>query len=156
MVKHCTSAISPSPRISRPGHTPGGTTWSWRSCEQKRCLDIVYADSLNSVSAPGFRFTGDATHASRIDAFENSMSVIEALPCDILLAPHPVMIDLDAKLARWKENPAVNPLIDASACKAYAAGGRERLAQRVAEEAVPPSREHASRPPPGVHRARGS
>src|SRR4051812_13947655 len=120
-----------------PGHTPGGTTWSWRSCEQKRCLDIVYADSLNSVSAPGFRFSGDATHPSRVPTFERSMAVIEALPCDILLAPHPVMIDLDAKLARWKENPAVNPLIDTQACKAYAAGGRERLAQRLAEETGP-------------------
>jgi metallo-beta-lactamase class B len=119
-----------------PGHTPGGTTWSWRTCEQKRCLDIVYADSLNSVSAPGFRFSGDATHPSRVPTFEHSMAVIEALPCDILLAPHPVMIDLDAKLAHWKENPAVNPLIDAGACKAYAAGGRERLTKRVAEEAA--------------------
>jgi metallo-beta-lactamase class B len=119
-----------------PGHTPGGTTWSWRSCDQKQCLDIVYADSLNSVSAPGFRFSGDATHPSRVQTFENSMAVIEALPCDILLAPHPEMIDLDAKLAQWKANPAVNPLIDAGACKAYAAGGRERLEKRVAEEAA--------------------
>jgi metallo-beta-lactamase class B len=120
-----------------PGHTPGGTTWSWKACEKKRCLDIVYADSLNSVSAPGFRFSGDATHPSRVQGFEHSIAVIEALPCDILLAPHPVMIDLDAKLTRWKENPAVNPLIDAGACKAYAAGGRERLAERVAEETKP-------------------
>jgi metallo-beta-lactamase class B len=117
-----------------PGHTPGGTTWSWKACEEKRCLDIVYADSVNSVSAPGFRFSGDATHPSRVPGFEHSLAVIEALPCDILLAPHPVLIDLDAKLARWKENPAVNPLIDAGACRAYAAGGRDRLAQRVAEE----------------------
>jgi len=117
-----------------PGHTPGGTSWSWRECEDARCLDLVYADSLNSVSAPGFRFSGDATHPSRVPAFEHSIAVIEQLPCDLLLAPHPVMIDLDAKLARWKENPAVNPLIDAGACKAYAAGGRERLAKRIAEE----------------------
>jgi metallo-beta-lactamase class B len=119
-----------------PGHTTGGTTWSWRACEQQRCLDIVYADSLNSVSAPGFRFSGDAKHPSRVGSFEHSIAVIEALPCDILLAPHPVMIDLDAKLARWQENPAVNPLIDTGACKAYAAGARERLAQRVAEESA--------------------
>ena len=24
-----------------PGHTPGGTSWSWRSCEGARCLDVV-------------------------------------------------------------------------------------------------------------------
>lgn len=31
-----------------PGHTPGSTTWTWRSCEANRCLDVVYADSLTS------------------------------------------------------------------------------------------------------------
>src|SRR2546430_1694553 len=23
-----------------PGHTPGSTTWTWRSCEGTRCLDV--------------------------------------------------------------------------------------------------------------------
>lgn len=114
-----------------PGHTPGGTSWTWRECEGQRCLSLAYADSLNSVSAPDYRFSGNAgTTAS----FERSIRVVEALPCDILLAPHPVLIDLDAKLARWKENPAVNPLIDTGACKAYAEGARQRLEQRLAEE----------------------
>ena len=27
-----------------PGHTPGSTSWTWRSCEGDRCLDMVYAD----------------------------------------------------------------------------------------------------------------
>jgi metallo-beta-lactamase class B len=36
---------------STPGHTPGGTSWTWRSCEQSRCLNFVYADSLSPVSA---------------------------------------------------------------------------------------------------------
>ena len=116
-----------------PGHTPGGTTWTWRECEgkgnQRRCLELVYADSLNSVSAPGFRFSGAAART-----FEHSIAVVESLPCDLLLAPHPVLVNLDAKLARWKADPAVNPLIDQGACKAYAAGARERLATRLAEE----------------------
>ncbi len=24
-----------------PGHTPGSTTWAWRSCENEQCLSIV-------------------------------------------------------------------------------------------------------------------
>jgi metallo-beta-lactamase class B len=121
-----------------PGHTPGGTTWTWLECESKAenkvCLHIVYADSLNSVSAPGFRFTGDARHPSRVASFEHSIDTVANLPCDILLAAHPAFVDLDAKLARWKENPKVNPLLDTGACKAYAAGARQRLEKRVAEE----------------------
>jgi metallo-beta-lactamase class B len=31
---------------------PGSTTWTWKSCEDARCLDVL-TDSLNAVSAPG-------------------------------------------------------------------------------------------------------
>lgn len=113
-----------------PGHTPGGTTWSWRSCEGDRCLQLVYADSLNSVSAPGFKFSAPDT----LRTFLESMKRVEELPCEILLAPHPSLIEMDAKLVQWKAAPEKNPFIDASACKRYADGARERLAKRVAEE----------------------
>jgi len=114
-----------------PGHTPGGTSWTWKSCEGKRCLNLVYADSLNSVSAPDFKFSADP---ARVAEFERSIGVVESLPCDLLIAPHPVLIEMDAKLAQWKKTPTVNPFIDTGACKAYAAGARERLKTRVAQE----------------------
>ena len=59
-----------------PGHTPGGTTWSWDSCENDVCQYMVYADSLNSISAPGFRFTGDATDRGRVASFEKSIATV--------------------------------------------------------------------------------
>lgn len=118
-----------------PGHTPGGTTWTWRDCEgegaSRRCIDLVYADSLNSVSAPGFRFSSDA---SRVKQFEQSMDTVAALPCDLLLAPHPELIDVKGKLARRAADAAVNPFIDAGACRAYAEAARGRLHKRVTEE----------------------
>src|SRR4030095_14277999 len=40
-----------------PGHTPGSTAWTWKACEGLKCLDIVYADSLTAISAPGFKYT---------------------------------------------------------------------------------------------------
>jgi metallo-beta-lactamase class B len=113
-----------------PGHTPGGTTWSWRSCEGGRCLDLVYADSLNPVSAPGFRFSDGNVSVE----FDRSISVVEGLPCDILLAPHPSFMAMDVKLALRKSNPAVNPFIGDGACRSYARGARQRLQTRLAEE----------------------
>jgi metallo-beta-lactamase class B len=117
-----------------PGHTSGGTSWTWTSCEGTRCLAMVYADSLNSVSAPGFKFSGDATHASLVPTFTHSMDVVSALKCDILLAPHPEGFDMEAKLAARAAKPAPDPFIDSAACKAYADGARQRLEKRVAEE----------------------
>ena len=122
-----------------PGHTPGGTSWTWRECEGERCLNLVYADSLNSVSAPGFRFSGDATHVGIARSFAQFDAGGGKTALRHSAGTASGLIDLDAKLARWKENPAVNPLIDAGACKAYAEGARQRLEQRVAEERAPKS-----------------
>jgi metallo-beta-lactamase class B len=117
-----------------PGHTPGGTSWTWRDCEAGDCKSLVYADSLNSVSAPGFKFTGDGTYPSRVDSFRHSIDVVAGLDCDILVAPHPEQVDLAGKLERLQASPAQNPWLDASACKTYAAAARQRLEQRVLEE----------------------
>src|SRR5262245_34651357 len=117
-----------------PGHTPGGTSWTWTSCEGARCLAMVYADSLNSVSAPEFKFSGDASHPSVVPTFTHSMDVVAALKCDILLAPHPEGFDMEAKLAARAAKPATDPFIDPAACRAYADAARQRLERRVAEE----------------------
>jgi metallo-beta-lactamase class B len=117
-----------------PGHSPGATTWAWRSCEGPSCVDFVYADSLTPVSDEGFRFTGDATRPSRIEAFRRSITRVEELRCDVLLAPHPEFIGLAGKLARLKQGAAVNPFIDPNACRTFAAAARKRLEQRVAAE----------------------
>jgi metallo-beta-lactamase class B len=44
--------------IHTPGHTPGGTSWTWTSCEAQRCLNIVYGDSLNAISDDTFKYSG--------------------------------------------------------------------------------------------------
>jgi metallo-beta-lactamase class B len=117
-----------------PGHTPGGTSWTWRSCEGERCLDVVYADSLSSVSAPAFKFSGDRTHPSRVAAFSRSIAVVATLPCDVLLTPHPEAFDMETKLQRRRQQPLANPFIDAQSCKAYAAIAKRKLDQRIATE----------------------
>jgi metallo-beta-lactamase class B len=120
-----------------PGHTPGSTTWTWRSCEAARCLEIVYADSLNPVSAPGFRFTGDAAHFSITETFRRSISTVGGLPCDVLLAVHPGFAGLEEKLKRRREQPGSEPFVDPTACRTYAADAGKRLDQRIEEEKKP-------------------
>ncbi len=117
-----------------PGHTPGSTTWTWRSCEGARCLQIVYADSLNAVSAPGFRFSGDGTRPSIEATFRRSIATVGGLPCDVLLAVHPSFAGMDDKLRRRREQAGADPFIDPGACRAYARDAEGRLDQRIAEE----------------------
>ena len=125
-----------------PGHTPGSTTWTWRSCEGSRCLDVVYADSLNAVSSPGFRFTGNAAHPGIEAAFRRSIATAAALPCDILLTVHPAFAGLHEKLGRRHQATpgASDPFVDPEACRRYAADAARRLDERVAEEKRSPPR----------------
>ncbi|MCC6319057.1 MAG: subclass B3 metallo-beta-lactamase [Gemmatimonadaceae bacterium] len=111
------------------GHTPGGTSWTWTSCERARCRAMVYGDSQSAISADGFRFTGSA--AAR--QFEAGFRTLESLACDILLTPHPDASQLWERLAR-RNGGEPDALVDATACRRYAAGARERLAQRIASE----------------------
>jgi metallo-beta-lactamase class B len=115
-----------------PGHAPGGASWSWRSCEGGRCLDLVFADSLNAVSAPGFRFSGDAAHPSLEEQFRHSIDTVAGLPCDILLTGHPGGARIHAPAARATASPGSPE--DASPCQAYAAAARRRLEERIARE----------------------
>jgi metallo-beta-lactamase class B len=112
-----------------PGHTPGGTTWVWKSCEGARCLDIVYADSLTPVSAEGFKYSTSPLGK----AFEISYARLERMRCDILLTPHPAFAQLLEKLAA-REMGKADAFIDPDACKAYAANGRNSLATRLERE----------------------
>lgn len=115
-----------------PGHTPGGTTWTWTSCEGQRCLDVVYADSLNPYSSGDFTYTGKGGTPDISASFEASIAKVAALPCDIIIPVHPGTTDVLGKAA--KRSGQDNPLIDAGACRAYAAEAGGLLAKKLAKE----------------------
>ncbi len=114
-----------------PGHTPGGTSWSWTSCEQQRCLHIVYADSLTAVSADNYRYTD---HPDLVAGFEKSFTTLEKMPCDILLTPHPGFSNTLQRLEARDKGGKPDAFIDPGACKNLAQSSREGLAKRLAQE----------------------
>lgn len=107
------------------GHSPGGSSWTWRACEGATCRTIAYADSLSAVSRKGYRF---ADHPDRVAALRRSFATVAALPCDILITPHPGASDLFARFY------GVKPLAGSGLCRAYAEGARQVLAARLAAE----------------------
>ena len=111
-----------------PTHSPGSTSWTWRSCARGQCLTVADADSVNTISADSYRFSD---HPERVTAARAGLKVVAALPCDIIVTPHPAGSDLFARLS------GTAPLIDPGACRAYAQAGSERLDQRLAREAAP-------------------
>ncbi len=111
-----------------PGHSPGSTSWSWRSCDGAECHSIMYADSLSSISADSYRFS---EHPDYVATFRASLDAIAAFDCDLLVTPHPAASNLYDRLAGG------SALIDREACVDYAAGARRRLDTRLSDEAAP-------------------
>lgn len=117
-----------------PGHTPGGTAWTWRSCEGTRCLSMTYADSISLLTADNgnYRYT-DPAHPERIADFRGTIAMLAKLPCDIMIAPHPDSIDFIERAAQ-RDAGKPDALVDAQACKAYAVQAQANLDKRIAKE----------------------
>lgn len=113
-----------------PGHTPGSMAWTWSDRDGDRDVRIAYADSL---SAPGYQLIGNPRYPRIVEDYRRSFEVVRALPCDLLLTPHP-----GASGRNFTDPSASRPM----GCIAYAdAAERSFEAQLAAErQAAPPSR----------------
>jgi metallo-beta-lactamase class B len=119
--------------IATPGHTPGSTSWTWRSCEKGDCRTVVFAASLNPISADGYLFTAPA-HDKALEDFRHSYATMAVQPCDILITAHPDQSGGDEKAARLRAGEVPNPFVDPGACRAYAARFEALFDKRLADE----------------------
>jgi len=116
-----------------PGHTRGSMSWTWRSCESGKCLNMVFGSSLNAVAADGWHFS-DPAHAGTVATFRQSFARVRALPCDVLITAHPDNSGGDVKAARFRKASKPNPFIDPAACRAYADRAEAALDEKMAAE----------------------
>ena len=114
--------------LATPAHTSGSTSWYWTSCEDKTCETMSMADSVNAISADGYRFMD---HLDRHTFVIVGIGRIANMPCGVLLTPHPGQSNLLERLSGRA------PLTNHDACRAYAAAGMERYKKRLEHEDVP-------------------
>ncbi|KGM56999.1 metallo beta-lactamase [Lysobacter arseniciresistens ZS79] len=69
-----------------PAHTPGSLSWTWTDSRDGAPLRIAYVDS---VSAPDYRLLDNPRHPRIVEDYRAGFAAIRALPCDLLIAPHP-------------------------------------------------------------------
>ncbi|MCJ1959068.1 subclass B3 metallo-beta-lactamase [Novosphingobium mangrovi (ex Hu et al. 2023)] len=109
-----------------PAHTPGSTSWTIASrAPGASAMTLAYADSATTVSAKGYRFH---EHPERVTQARAGFTAIAALPCDVLVTPHPSASNLFARLS------GSEALIDPQACVRYAARASDYLDTRLSQE----------------------
>ncbi|HEX8615522.1 MAG TPA: subclass B3 metallo-beta-lactamase [Telluria sp.] len=118
-----------------PGHTQGGVSWTWRSAEGGKTAAMVYADSLNAISAGPFRYSANKTYPQARADLEKSIATVAAFDCDVLVSAHPEGSGLWERLAK-QATMGNSAFIDRNACRDYADAARHRLARKLAAEAA--------------------
>jgi metallo-beta-lactamase class B len=113
---------------STPAHSPGSTSWTWRSCEQGKCIGMAYADSLTVPVDKDYRLLD---HPAHVVEFRAALGKVAVLPCDLLMTPHPNVSNFFERLVGRA------PLIDSSACAAYAGRGAGNLDTQLKSEETP-------------------
>jgi metallo-beta-lactamase class B len=116
-----------------PGHTPGGLSWTWQSCDGPRCLHMVYADSINAVSRPGFKFSASSEYPNALADLRHSFETLEKLPCDVLISAHPEASQLWERLEASATGGS-DSFVDPQACSAYVSAARTLLDSRLDQE----------------------
>ncbi|OCK47823.1 subclass B3 metallo-beta-lactamase [Stenotrophomonas maltophilia] len=109
-----------------PGHTPGSTAWTWTDTREGKPLRIAYADSL---SAPGYQLQGNPRYPHLIEDYRRSFATVRALPCDVLLTPHP-------GASNWDYAAGARAGAKALTCKAYADAAEQKFDAQLAKEAA--------------------
>ncbi|MBV8503367.1 MAG: subclass B3 metallo-beta-lactamase [Paucibacter sp.] len=104
-----------------PGHTPGSMSWTWTDTLQGRPVRIAYVDSL---TAPGYKLVGNAAYPHIVDDYRRSIARVRALPCDLLLTPHP-------EFSGWNYTDAARPHPQPTSCKTYADEAEKALDERL-------------------------
>ena len=105
-----------------PAHTPGSTSWTWVESDGDASVAMAYVDS---VTAPGYSLLGNEKYPAIVEDFRRGFAAIRALPCDVLVTPHPEASELFERAAAGK-------LVDTAACKAYADRGEANLDKQIA------------------------
>lgn len=103
-----------------PGHTPGSTAWTWTDTRNGAPLRIAYVDSL---SAPGYTVKDNPRYPHLREDFQRSFATVRALPCDLLLTPHP-------GASGWDYRAGTAAAAKALTCSAYADSAERNLRER--------------------------
>lgn len=96
------------------GHTQGCTTWTMRTTQKGRPVNVVIVGSWNVNS--GFRLVDRPRHPASYPGiagdYERTFQVLKELPCDVFLGAHGGYFNMLEKLSRAKKGEAEVVFID--------------------------------------------
>jgi len=94
-----------------PGHTKGCTTWTTEVEEDGRNYDLVLLCGLRmDANSP---LVGNPEYPEMAQDFAYTFAVAKTLNVDVFLGAHGYWFDVKGKIEQMKQNPEVNPFLNA-------------------------------------------
>jgi metallo-beta-lactamase class B len=118
------------------GHTRGCTTWTMRTTQAGKPMDVVIVGSWNVN--PGFRLVDKPGHPASypgiVADYQKTFVTLKNLPCDIFLGAHGQYFDMLAKLEREKSGAGENVWIDPHGYEAAVAEREQAFEAELAKQ----------------------
>ena len=121
-----------------PGHTRGCTTWTMRTMDMGKPVNVVIVGSWNVnkefrlVDKPG----QPASYPGIADDYRKTFRLLKALPCDVFLGAHGAYFDMLAKLDRSKAGAGQQVWIDPEGYRATLAERQKTFEAELQRQAI--------------------
>ena len=117
-----------------PGHTRGCTTWTLRTTQGSRSLDVLFHCSS---SVPGYRLVGNDKYPQIADDYRRSFEILGGLNCDVPLSAHGQMFGLLDKAKALRGGKA-DAFIDPVGCREMLGRARRAFESELAKQRAAP------------------
>ena len=114
------------------GHTKGCTTWSAVAEENGRKYNVVFVCSMRvNENIP---LVGNTKYPGVAEDFARGFKTLKSLPCDVFLASHGYMFNLEEKRKRWEQGARPNPFLDPEGYRAHVADYENAFLDQLQKE----------------------
>jgi metallo-beta-lactamase class B len=118
------------------GHTRGCTTWTMRTTQSSKPVNVVIVGSWNVN--PGWRLVDKpgkaASYPGIADDYKKMFVTLKGLPCDIFLGAHGLYFDMLEKLDKIKAGAGESVWIDPDGYKAAVAERQQAFEAELAKQ----------------------
>jgi metallo-beta-lactamase class B len=112
-----------------PGHTKGCTTWTMPVSDAGKTYQVVFYCSTTVVD----KLLNNSAYPNIVSDYERSFAALRKIPCDVFLAPHAGIFNLDAK-RKLLDAGKLDAFVDPTEMQKYVEESEQDFRQQLAKE----------------------
>ena len=112
-----------------PGHTKGCTTWTMPVSDGGKTYQVVFYCSTSVVD----KLVNNSAYPDIVSDYERSFAELKKMPCDVFLAPHAGIFNLDAK-SQQLDAGKLDAFVDPTEMQRFVEQSEREFREQLAKE----------------------